>query len=127
MGAMSLRAQQHDRCDGDHRQVVALALLVPGGDPAELLELVDRALHSVALAVSGLVEAALTGLVGLGRDHRPDPTPAQVAPQARVAVALVNGHRVRPDPRPTPTRPLDRAGLHQPTHPRALLALAPRV
>jgi hypothetical protein len=56
--------------------------------------------HVVALPIGGLVKAWLTGLVGLGRDHRPDATAPQIAPQARVAVTLVTSHRVRLDPRP---------------------------
>jgi hypothetical protein len=70
-------------------------------------------LHLIALPIGGLVEAGLAGLVGLGRDHRPDATPAQVAPQAGVAVALVTSHRVRAQPGPAPAGPLDRPGLHQ--------------
>src|SRR6266498_919120 len=91
---MSLQPQQHDRSDGDHRQIVGLALLIPSRDPTPPLEPADRALHLVTLPVGSLVEAALAGLVGPGGDHRPDATPAQVAPQAGVAVALVTSQRV---------------------------------
>src|SRR6266487_1672300 len=119
---MSLQPQ-HDRGDRDHRQIVHLTLLVAGRDPAELLEPIDRPLHPVTLPVRGLVEAALAGLVGLARDHRPDPTAPQLPPDARVAVALVTGHRVRPDPRPAPTGPLDRPRLQQAAQHGRLVAL----
>jgi site-specific DNA recombinase len=79
--------------------------------------------HPVALAVGGPVEAAPAGLVGLGRDHRPDAAAAaQVAPQAGEAVALVARDRGRADPGPAP-RPPDRAGLHERTQHRRLVAL----
>ena len=42
---MSLQPQQHDRSDGDYRQVVHVALLLAGGDPTEPLEPVDGARH----------------------------------------------------------------------------------
>ncbi len=79
--------------------------------------------HAVALPIGGLVKAWLPWLVGLGRDHRPDAQPAQVAPQTQVAVALVTSHRGRPDPRPAPTRPLDRPDLHQLAQHQRLVAL----
>src|SRR5919204_2035358 len=120
---MSLQPQPHDRGDLDHGQVVDLALLVPGRDPAELLELVDGALHPVALAVGGPVKARLPRLVRLARNHRPDATTPQVAAHARVAVALVTRHRAGADPRPAPPLALDRAGLHQPAQHRCLVAL----
>src|SRR6266511_3324032 len=121
---MSLQPQQHDRSDGDHRQIVGLALLIPSRDPTPPLEPADRALHLVTLPVGSLVEAALAGLVGPGGDHRPDATPAQVAPQAGVAVALVTSQRVGPDPRPAGPGPLDRPTLHQPAQHQRLVALA---
>jgi hypothetical protein len=45
--------------------MVLLALLIPGGDPAELLEPVDRERNQVALTVGDLVEIPLAWLVGL--------------------------------------------------------------
>src|SRR4029453_17600943 len=99
---MSVRPQLHDRSDLNHGQVVDLALLVPGRDPAELLELVDRALHPVALAVRPPVKAGPPPLVRLARNHRPDAPTSQVAAHARVAVALVTRHRGGADPRPPP-------------------------
>jgi len=75
---MSLQPQQHDRSNGDYRQVVHVALLLAGGDPTEPLEPVDGPLHRVTLAVGGLVETALAWLVGPGRVHRPDPTAPQI-------------------------------------------------
>src|SRR6266487_4641290 len=119
---MSLQPQ-HDRGDRDHRQIVHLTLLVAGRDPAELLEPIDRPLHPVTLPVRGLVEAALAGLVGLGRDHRPDPTAPQIPPDARVAVALVTGHRVRPDPRPAPDRKSTRLNSSHPSISYAVFCL----
>src|SRR4029453_15489037 len=122
MFAVSFQLQQHDRSDRDHRQVVGLALFVAGRDPAPRVEPVDGALHPVALAVGGPVEAALARLVGLARDHRPDAAAAQVAPQAGEAIALVARDRGGGGPGPAP-RPPDRAGLHERTQHRRLVAL----
>jgi hypothetical protein len=58
---MSLQPQQHDRSDGDYRQVVHVALLLAGGDPTEPLEPVDGPLHPVTLAVGDLVELRWRG------------------------------------------------------------------
>jgi len=80
----------------------------PGSTRTQFCHLRTDYFHVVALPIGGLVKAWLPWLVGLGLDHRPDAPPAQVAPQTQVAVALVTSHRGRPDPRPAPTRPLDR-------------------
>jgi hypothetical protein len=75
----------------------------PGSTKTRFCHLRTDYFHVVALPIGGLVKAWLRWLVGLGRDHRPDAPPAQVAPQTQVAVALVTSHRSRPDPRPAPT------------------------
>src|SRR6266700_974384 len=90
--------------DRHHRLVVDRALLVAGGDPPVLLEPVEAALDPVALAVGGLVEAGLAGLVGFGGDHHPDPAAAQPGPHDREAVALVASDPLGPDPGPTTPR-----------------------
>ena len=50
----------------------------------------------------------------------------QVPPDGRAAVALVPGHPVRPHPRPSSSRSLDRAPLHQHRQHRLLVPLATR-
>src|SRR6266496_125238 len=97
---MSLQPQQHDRSDGDHRQIVGLALLIPSRDPTPPLEPADRALHLVTLPVGSLVEAALAGLVGPGGDHRPDATPAQHQRLVAPAGGGQDHHRLAPSLHP---------------------------
>jgi hypothetical protein len=70
----------------------------PGSTHTRFCHLRTDYFHVVALPIGGLVKAWLPWLVGLGRDHRPDAPPAQVAPQTQVAVALVTSHRGRPRP-----------------------------
>jgi hypothetical protein len=113
----------------DHGQVVARALVVPGGHPAELLEPIHAALDPVALGVGHPVEPRPAALVGPGGDHRADPAAAQLRPHARIRVALVGGQPLRPRTRPTPSGtagqagPLDRPGIQQRWQQRGLVPL----
>src|SRR5262245_2295090 len=72
-------------CDLEHGQEVDRQLLVPGGDPAALLQPADQPLHHVAPPVLLAVERRLRPLTQPGplvvrpRDHRPDLAPAQPA------------------------------------------------
>ena len=93
---------------------VARALLVAGGDPAELLEPIHPALHPVTVGIGH-------PLVGPGGDDRADPQAAHLGPHARIRVALCR--------RPTPTRtasragPLDRPGIQPRWQQRGLVPL----
>ncbi len=109
-----LRLQpEQDHAQHDHGEVIDAALLVAGGDAAELLEAVDQTLDPVALPVGFAVEAGLPALVALAGDHRPDVSPAQAAAGGRAAVALVAGQSARPQARTALTRAADRAMVQQ--------------
>jgi hypothetical protein len=80
--------------------------VVPGGDGAVAFEPVDAALDGVALLVDLPVEggwsaalgaqlAAVGVLVGLARDGRPDPAPAQVTAVGLAGVGPVGQDPVR--------------------------------
>src|SRR4051794_18784507 len=108
----------------DHGEVVGRALLVAGGDAAELLQAVDQALDEIATPVRGTVEVRLPALVALARDHRPDVTPAQAAPCGRAAVALVARRTLRPQTGSAPTGATDRALIQQRLKRNLLVPLA---
>ena len=86
-----------------HREIVDGALFVSCGDPPKVLQPVDQALDDVTLPVCLAIEAGLTPLVGLGRDHRDDAALTQGKPDAATAEALsptslVGRRRGRPRP-----------------------------
>src|SRR5215212_5492136 len=81
--------QDHAGCD--HAEVVGGALLVAGGDAAELLEAIDQALHPATPPIGGAVEGGLAALVALAGDPRSDVPAPQMASDGRAAVALVAG------------------------------------
>jgi hypothetical protein len=107
------RAQPDDRrsnCGG--AEVDVAALVVAGGDRAELLELVDRPFDGVALLVALGVEArwptsartfAPAGGLGVGllRDSVCDAASPQVPANKAIAVRLVRSHAAGLAARPT--------------------------
>src|SRR3954468_18538048 len=108
----------------DHGEVVGRALLVAGGDAAELLQAVDQALDEIATPVRSTVEVRLPALVALARDHRPDVTPAQAEPCGRAAVALVARRPLRPQTGSASTGATDRALVQQRLKRNLLVSLA---
>src|SRR4051794_29155646 len=83
-----------DEAEGqvEQAEVGRFELLVPGGDPAELLELAEQPLDPVPLPVPGRVPGpAVRVPVGLQRDVRVDVPVDAVAPQ------LVPVERLVPD------------------------------
>src|SRR3954471_5113087 len=71
------------------------------------------ALDDVALPVCLAIEAGLTPLVGLGRDHRDDAALPQGKPDAAAAVGLVADHLGGSQARPPPADAPDRAAADQ--------------
>src|SRR5215211_6704964 len=100
-----------EHCHRNHPEgAVALgALVVAGGQAAELLAAGDQVLHPVALPVQRPIEGAASALVGLTRDGDPDAAAATRLADGPTAVALVAGHALGPHPGPPPTRPPHRA------------------
>jgi hypothetical protein len=94
----------HQRGDDHHGPVVDRPLLVPGGDPAPLLEPVHAPLHHVASPVGVRIEARLAtwapraplSLVAPLGDRVRDAAFSQHPPAARGGVALV-GDQPSPD------------------------------
>src|SRR5205814_3564315 len=83
-------------------------LLVPGAQPAVLLEHVHAPLDHVPPPVRLPVEPVppvARVLVLPPRDDRPDPSPPQVLPDPRVAIPLVPGQPLRPPAGPPRTGP----------------------
>src|SRR3954447_11847149 len=75
--------------DSNHGEIVGGALLVSCGNASKVFQPVDQTLDDVALAVRLAVEVGLAALVGLGRDHRGNASPAQGEPNAAAAVGLI--------------------------------------
>lgn len=101
-----------DGRDVDGALVHVVALVVAGGDGAELLELAEAALHGVALLAAPGIEdrraaaraaaaAAVLLLVLLDRDDRGDPALAQVGAVGRRRARLTGHRPARPDAGPT--------------------------
>src|SRR5262249_14743512 len=98
--------------------------LVAGGDPAELLEAVNRPLDLVALPIGGPVEARVAALIAPGGGDRADAPSAQVGAHRPVAEAPVARHAPRPDSRAAPPSPVDLAAPHQHPDEARLVPLA---
>ncbi len=108
----------------EHSKVVLGALLVAGGDAAELLQAVEEPLHPIARPIGLPVEAAALGLIALGGDHRPDAAAAQVSPRGPARIGLVARYTPGPQAGAAPLA-ADRAGIEQGGKGRAVVALAP--
>src|SRR5215210_6551877 len=115
-----------EHCHRNHPEgAVALgALIVAGGQGAELLAAGDQVLHAVAQPVARPIERAAAGLVGLARDGRPDATAAARLADGPTAVALVAGHAPGPHPGSPPPGPPHRALGQQLGEHRRLVRLA---
>src|SRR5919199_6517528 len=94
-------------CDPEHNHrnqpegaVAGGALVVAGGQGAELLAAVDQPLDPVAQPVHGAVEAAAAALRPQPRDGVADTTPPTVGPPRAAGVALVAHHPRGAQPRP---------------------------
>src|SRR3954470_2001212 len=94
-----------EHCHRNHPEgAVALgALIVAGGQGAELLAAADQVLHAVAPPVELPIKRAAAALVGLARDGRPDAAAAARLANGPTAVALVAGHAPGSHPGPPPT------------------------
>src|SRR3954447_12126227 len=100
-----------EHCHRNHPEgAVALgALVVAGGQGAELLAAGDQVLHAVAQPVERPIERAAAALVGLARDGRPDAAAAARLANGPTAVAFVAGYAPGPHPGPPPPGPPHRA------------------
>src|SRR3954465_14720468 len=104
---------EKNRTDSNHGEIVGGTLFVSCGNPSKVFQPIDQALDDVALAVCLAVEAGLAALVGFGRDHRGDASPAQGEPNAATAVGLITDQLGRPQARPPPADAPDRAAADQ--------------
>src|SRR3954451_21480767 len=85
------------------------ALVVAGGQGAELLAAADQVLHPVAPPVARPIKRAAAALVGLARDGDPDAATAARLTDGPTAVALIAGHALGPHARPPGAGPPHRA------------------
>src|SRR5215213_2167553 len=102
------------------------ALVVAGGQAAELLAAVDHPLHAVAQAVRCAVEGAAPALRPQPRDGVADAAPAAVGAPRPPGVAPVAHHAPGTPPRPTPAGAPHRALLQQLLEGGGLMPLARR-
>src|SRR5215210_7077391 len=102
------------------------ALVVAGGQGAELLAAVDQPLGEVAAAVGGAVERAAAALGPQARDGLADASPPAVGAVFTAGVALVADHPLGADRRPTAAGTIDRALLEQLLEDGRLVLLAGR-
>jgi hypothetical protein len=91
-----------DHGDGDHRQVAARQLVIPGRDAPEALEAVDRLLDLGAFPVLVPVLVIRWHLVVALGDDRFDLPFGQPVSQVITAAAIVAGDGIRPHPVHTP-------------------------
>src|SRR4051794_15413853 len=115
-----------EHCHRNHPQgAVALgALVVAGGQGAELLAAADPVLHAVAPPVEFPIKRAAAALVGLARDGDPDAATAARLADGPTAVALIAGHALGPHARPPGAGPPHRALGQQLGEHRRLVRLA---
>src|SRR5215212_3709916 len=85
------------------------ALVVAGGQAAELLAATNQVLHAVAPPVVRPIEGAAPVLVGLARDGDPNAAAAARLADGPTAVALVAGHALGAHAWPPPAGPPHRA------------------
>ena len=93
--------------------VVGCTLLIPGGQPPELLAAIDEPLNLVPLPVDGPIEWSGAMLIDLARNGDPDPMLAGILPDFLAAIALVTHEAMGPTFGAAAPRPLDRSLLHQ--------------
>src|SRR5918997_6171622 len=109
----------------DPEGTVALgALVVAGGQAAELLAAGDQPLDPVAQPIHGAVEAAAPALRPQPRDGVADAAPAAVGPPCAPGVALVAHHAPGAPPRPAAAGAAHRALLQQLLEGGGLVALS---
>src|SRR5215210_8859325 len=121
---MSMFDPEHNHCNRPQGAVALAALVVAGGQAAELLAAGDQILHAVAPPVECPIEGAALSLVGLARDSDPDPAAAAPVADGSTAVALVAGHALGTHPRPPAAGTPHRALGQQPREHRRLVRLA---
>src|SRR3954469_24709861 len=123
---MSMFDPEH--CHRNHPEgAVALgALVVAGGQGAELLAATNQVLHPVAQPVARSIEGAAPALVGLARDGDPDAAAAAHLADGPTAVALVAGYALGAHARPPAAGPPHRALGQQLREHRRLVGLAGR-
>src|SRR5215213_2032507 len=96
-----------EHCHRNHPEgAVALgALVVAGGQAAELLAATNQVLHAVAPPVQRPIEGAAAALVGLARDGVPDAAAAARLADGPTAVAFVAGYALGAHARPPAAGP----------------------
>lgn len=110
---MSELQPQHDRSDGQHRQVVLGQLLVTSCDAPVLLQAVDTALDQIAPFVRCAVEPSAVLLVTPSRDRMSDPFASTIGPDLLAAIALVPAYPLGFTPRSSASLALDFPLRHQ--------------
>src|SRR5215212_12067689 len=117
-----------EHCHRNHPEgAVALgALVVAGGQAAELLAATNQVLHAVAPPVQRPIEGAAAALVGLARDGVPDAAAAARLADGPAAVAFVAGYALGAHPGPPAAGPPHRALRQQLREHRCLVRLAGR-
>src|SRR4051795_139678 len=117
---------EHNECNHPEGAVALGALVVAGGQGAELLAATDQVLHAVAPPVERPIKRAAAALVGLARDGRPDAAAATRLANGPTAVALIAGHAPGSHPGSPPSGPPHRALGQQLGEHRRLVGLAGR-
>lgn len=98
--------------DHSHRQhsgKTIRSLVIPGGNPAKLLQAVDQPLHLIALPVQPSIKRSSRMLIFLSRDGRSNPSPVQVLAIFPKGIAFIARHSLGTDAQmtiPAPDRPL---------------------
>src|SRR3954454_12483914 len=117
---------EHNHRNRPQGAVALGALVIAGGQAAELLAAGDQVLHAVAQSIERPIEGAAPSLVGLARDGDLDPAAAALVTDGPTAVALIASHALGPYPRPAPPGTPHRALGQQPGEHRRLVRLAGR-
>src|SRR5215208_1291144 len=123
---MSMMDPEHNERNHPEGAVAFGALVVAGGQGAELLAAADQVLHAVAPPVERPIKRAAAALGSLARDGDPDAAPAARLADGPTAVAFVAGHPLGAHARPPAAGPPHRALRQQLWEHRRLVRLAGR-
>src|SRR5215211_4286257 len=120
------RQPEQDSRNDPQGAVAVRALVVAGGQTAELLAAIDQPLDPIPQAVRRPIEGPAPPLLPLPRDGVADAAAPAVGAQPPPRVAFVADHPVGPQPRSPTPGPLDRPLLEQPLEHGGFVLLAGR-